>query len=154
MLNAERPVLDVGGAEIAIHRKRIARAGMVSDADSALDLTCYARGVDCSSLILPGDPNRVAGTGWEERDPGSKNAPDTRTAAGALRPVKERGSRGYGTNAKRNRILCILLGHESAHGEEAIDDAAASANDSCSLASHIPSHSEARRKVLVVRVVD
>src|SRR6266699_182912 len=153
MLDPKRPVFDIRSPEVAIHRKRIARVG-VSEAVSALDLTRYAGGIDGRGLILPGDPHRVAGTGWGERDPGSKNAPDTRTAARALRPVNERGSRGYGTNTERNRILCILLGHESAHGEEAIDDTAASANDSCSLASHIPSHSKAWRKVLVVRVVD
>src|SRR6266849_2762673 len=163
MLDAQRPVHDVRSAEIAIHGEGVARAWIASDSVSALNSSRYAGGINRSCLVLPGDANRIAGAGWEERDPRGKNVSDSWFSNRPARAVPsywsgtscDRGpSRNRAKAKKSGAILQVLLRHVSAHGQEIVNDAAAGANDRRSLASHVPSNPQARGEILVVALVD
>src|SRR5439155_5735831 len=66
MLDAQRPIFNVGGAEVAIHGEGVARAGVrdgiwIRDGGrwhltiTALDQSGHAGGIDSGGLILPGE---------------------------------------------------------------------------------------------------
>src|SRR6266851_5183078 len=137
MLDAQRPVHDVRSAEIAIHGEGVARAWIASDSVSALNSSRYAGGINRSCLVLPGDANRIAGAGWEERDPRGKNVSDS-----------------WFSNRPARAVPSYWSGTSCAHGQEIVNDAAAGANDRRSLASHVPSNPQARGEILVVALVD
>ena len=54
VLDTQSPILNVGGAEIAVHGKGIARPRVGSDAVTALNRCGDAGRINCGSLILPG----------------------------------------------------------------------------------------------------
>src|SRR5207245_4109293 len=93
MLDAHSPVDHIRSAEIAIHGEAVARTWIASDSVSALNSSRYAGGINRSRLVLPGDANRVAGAGWEERD-----------------PRRERGSVGW-CSGRRNRAVTTHWSH-------------------------------------------
>src|SRR6266478_6434426 len=108
MLNAHRPVHHIRSAEIAIHGESVARTWIASDSVSALNSSRYARGINRCRLVLPGDANRVARAGWEERDPRRENVSDSWFSDRPSRAVhthwsgtsRDRGPSGNGAEAK------------------------------------------------------
>src|SRR6266849_901444 len=164
MLDAQRPVHHVRSAEIAIHGEGVARTWIASDSVSALNSSRYAGGINRSRLVLPGDADRVAGAGWEERDPRREDVPDGWCSGrrdGAVTThwsrwtSYDRGPGGNDAEAKKSGgILEVLLRHVGAHGQQIVNDAAADADDGRSLASHVPSNPQARGEILAVALID
>src|SRR5229473_521612 len=149
VLNTQRPIFYVRGAEIALHGKGIA-GSRVATLNQASD----AGRINCCGLISPCDARR-GGCFQVEGDTGGENVSGASTASGGRTGgVKNGGARRNGPHTESDGILSVLLRHEGAHGEKTINKAASSADDGGTLAGHVPGHPEARGEVSMVRFVD
>ena len=147
MLDTNRPVFNVGSTEVAIHGKGVARTGVGSEAVAALNQASHVGRIDRGGLILPGK------TGSGDGDPSGENVSGS-GATGRTCGVENRRASRNGAKAERNGILCVLLGKECVHGQKAVDETPSCADDGGALPGHVPSNTQARRKVLVVSVID
>src|SRR6266849_8786929 len=160
MLDAQRPILHVRRAEIAIHGEGVARTWIASDSVSALNKSSDVGRINWGGLIHPINACRAR----LQRDPRRENVSDgwcsdrrdwAVPTYWSCRTSCDRGPSGNGAEAKKSgAILEVLLGHVSAHGQQIVNDAAAGADDRRSLTSHVPSNPQARGKILVVALVD
>src|SRR5712692_2746457 len=161
MLDAQRPVHHVRSAEIAIHSEGVARTWIASDSVSALNKSSDVGRINWGGLILPGKAAWARSWDGDSRRENVSDGWFSGRRDGAV-PTHwsrwtsyDRGPSGNGAEAKKSwAILEVLLRHVSAHGQQIVNDAAASANDRRSLASHVPSNPQARGEILVVALVD
>src|SRR6266849_6482160 len=111
MLDAQRPILYVRSAEIAIHGEGVARTWIASDSVSALNKSSDVGRINWGGLILP-----VQTRSWDG-DPSGENVSDC-GATGRTSGVENRGPSGNGAEAKKSgAILEVLLRHVGAHGQ-------------------------------------
>src|SRR5260370_12796390 len=129
VLNTQRPIFYVRGAEIALHGKGIA-GSRVATLNQASD----AGRINCCGLISPWTARR-GGSLQVEGDTGGDNVSGASTASGGRTGGVQNGcARRNGPHTERDGILSVLLRHECAHVDKTINSAAYGPEDGGTLA--------------------